>query len=291
MDAEGDDGIAGRGAGRAGSPGVGRLLVMRAGAAVSLASATGGRVGSATGAAAGAGGGAGAAAGWATTGAAGASTTAAGVSTTGAGAGAGAGAVTASGAAGTSALGAAANFAAAFLTGFGESASASASPAGTAVGSATAAFFADFLTGLASSGCSGRVRPSRSARRRRRSPCASMSVEEWLFTPTPITSHRDIISAFVIPSCFASSCTRMFFAKTRFSLSSLPVRRSLLRRSVILPCWWPRHRIRSAVHAPVGGACPDALFVSMPGRTPCGGRRCENMPSSTAMHLGRPRCG
>ena len=289
MDAEGADGTAGRGAGRAGSPVVGRLLVMRAGAAVSLASATGGRVGSTTGAAAGAGGAAGAAAGSVTTRGAGVSTTAAGVSTTGAATGAGA--VTASGAAGTSALGAAADFAAAFLTGFGASASAAASTAGAAVGSATAAFFADFLTGLASSGCSGRVRPSRSARRRRRSPCASMSVEEWLFTPTPITSHRDIISAFVIPSCFASSCTRMFFAKTRFSLSSLPVRRSLLRRSVILPCWWPRHRIRSAVHAPVAGACPDALFVSMPGRTPCGERRCENMPSSTAMHPGRPQCG
>jgi hypothetical protein len=41
-----------------------------------------------------------------------------------------------------------------------------------------AAFFVAALTGLGSSGCSGRVRPSFSARRRRRSPCASMSVDE-----------------------------------------------------------------------------------------------------------------
>jgi hypothetical protein len=78
---------------------------------------------------------------------------------------------------------------------------------------AAAAFFEPFLAGLASSGCSGRVRPSRSARRRSRSACASISVDEWLFTPTPIASHSAIISAFVIPSSLASSCTRMFFGK------------------------------------------------------------------------------
>ncbi len=77
----------------------------------------------------------------------------------------------------------------------------------------TAGFFEPFFPALTSSGCSARVRPSRSARRRSRSACASISVEEWLFTPTPITSLRAIISAFVIPSSLASSCTRMFFGK------------------------------------------------------------------------------
>ena len=39
-------------------------------------------------------------------------------------------------------------------------------------------------------------------------------VLECVFTPTPIASHSAIISALVIPSFLASSCTRMFFAKT-----------------------------------------------------------------------------
>jgi hypothetical protein len=70
-----------------------------------------------------------------------------------------------------------------------------------------------FLAGLASSGCSGRVRPSFSARRRKRSACASMMLEDWLFASTPIFEVSSNSSLFVIPSSLASSCTRMFFAK------------------------------------------------------------------------------
>jgi hypothetical protein len=40
-----------------------------------------------------------------------------------------------------------------------------------------------------------------------------MMVEEWLLAPTPSLSAKSIISVFVIPSSFASSCMRMFFAK------------------------------------------------------------------------------
>lgn len=63
-----------------------------------------------------------------------------------------------------------------------------------------------------------------------------MSVLEWVFTPTPIVSHSDIISAFVMPSSFASSCTLMLFAKTLVSLSSARWCRCH-RRQAILPCW------------------------------------------------------
>jgi hypothetical protein len=78
---------------------------------------------------------------------------------------------------------------------------------------AAAAFLAAaFLTGFGSSGCSSRVRPSRTARRRIMSAYASLSDDEWLFTGTPSADARSIASAFVIPSSLASSCTRMFFA-------------------------------------------------------------------------------
>ena len=172
---------------RGASPGVGRPLEMRAGA------------GSA---------GAGSAAAGATSAGAGAETGSAGVGSGSAGACAGAGSTSATGAGATGASGSTgAAFFAAFFAGFG-----AASPP-SAASAAFVAFFAAFLTGFGSSGCSGRVSPSRSARRRRRSACASMRVLEWLFTPTPITSQSVIISAFVIPSSLASSCTLMFFAK------------------------------------------------------------------------------
>lgn len=93
-------------------------------------------------------------------------------------------------------------------------ASDAAASAAESVFGAAAFLAADFLTAFGSSGCSSRVRPSRTARRSRRSACASISVLDWLFTPTPMTSHRVIISAFDIPSFLASSCTRMFFGKT-----------------------------------------------------------------------------
>lgn len=75
-----------------------------------------------------------------------------------------------------------------------------------------AAFFAAaFFSGLGSSGCSSRMRPSRSARRRTRSACASMIDDEWLFTSIPITTQRSTASLLVRPSSLASSWTRMFF--------------------------------------------------------------------------------
>ena len=181
------------------SPGRGRLLVIRRGSSsscsvVSMAGAltwTGG-VGSTTATGRGAGGGVGAATGsTSTTGTTGSTTGGSGLSSASTTAGA-------------------AFLAAAFFTG---AASVAASVGSTAL--AAAAFLAaDFLTGLTSSGCSSRVNPSRTARRSSRSACASMRVLECVFTPTPIVSHSAIISALVIPSFLASSCTRMFFAKT-----------------------------------------------------------------------------
>jgi hypothetical protein len=72
------------------------------------------------------------------------------------------------------------------------------------------------LAGLAcfgSSGCSVRVRPSRSARRRTRSACASSMPEECVLTPMPNARERSSVSLFVIPSSLASSWTRIFAAK------------------------------------------------------------------------------
>jgi len=188
-------------AGRA-SPGAGRVLTIRRGsssswAACSAAGATtsGAATGSATRSGAGSGFGAGA----------GSGSTTAGVTGVGSGFGS------------TSGAGAAAFLAAAFFAGAGAAASVSAPSAAVSEGAAAlaAAFLAAvFLTGLGSSGCSGRVSPSRTARRSSRSAWASISVLEWVLTPTPICSHNAIISALVIPSFLASSCTRMFFAKT-----------------------------------------------------------------------------
>jgi hypothetical protein len=69
------------------------------------------------------------------------------------------------------------------------------------------------LTGLGSSGCSGRVKPSRWARRRTRSACASSMPEECVLTPMPRLRARSRVSLFVIPSSLASSWTRIFAAK------------------------------------------------------------------------------
>lgn len=89
-----------------------------------------------------------------------------------------------------------------------------------------AVFFAGaFFTGLDSSGCSSRVRPSRSARRVTMSAYASAKDEDGPFAATPSTPQRSSTSALVIPSSFASSWILIFFAATlRFnlSLSSLP---------------------------------------------------------------------
>jgi hypothetical protein len=62
-------------------------------------------------------------------------------------------------------------------------------------------------------GCSWRTRPSRSARRRTRSACASSIPEECVFTPMPSAKQRSRHSLFVSPSSLASSWTRIFAAK------------------------------------------------------------------------------
>jgi hypothetical protein len=95
------------------------------------------------------------------------------------------------------------------MAGAAGSADVSAGASGSAAAFFAAAFFAGaFLAGFTSSGCSGRVRPSRSARRRSRSACASMIDDDWLLASTPIALHRPSSSVFVIPSSLASSCTR-----------------------------------------------------------------------------------
>ena len=74
--------------------------------------------------------------------------------------------------------------------------------AGSGSGAGSATFF-DFLPG--SSGCTSRIRPSRSALRRTRSAWASTIPEEWLFTPMPSDPQRSRTSALVIPISRASS--------------------------------------------------------------------------------------
>ena len=97
-------------------------------------------------------------------------------------------------------------FAAAFFAGFGSSPS-------TSPSFLAATFFtAAFLTGFTSSGCSPRTRPSRSARRRTRSACASMMDDECPLMSMPILTHRSTASLLVRPSSLASSWTRKFLA-------------------------------------------------------------------------------
>lgn len=64
-----------------------------------------------------------------------------------------------------------------------------------------------FFAGLSetSSGCTSRIKPSRSARARIRSACASMIVDDGPFTPMPSLPLRSMTSAFVIPSSLAIS--------------------------------------------------------------------------------------
>lgn len=100
-------------------------------------------------------------------------------------------------------------FATAFLTGL--SAPPPESSASVAAFLTGAFFAAAFFSGFDSSGCSSRTRPSRSARRRTRSACASMIDDEWLFTSIPMTRQRSTASLLVRPSSLASSWTRMFF--------------------------------------------------------------------------------
>ena len=92
---------------------------------------------------------------------------------------------------------------------------------------AGAFFLTALLTGFGSSGCSSRVKPSRSARRRSMSAYASCREDEGALAATPAAPARSSTSLLVIPSSLASSWTRIFFAGTfRFnlSLSSFPHR-------------------------------------------------------------------
>ena len=132
----------------------------------------------------------------------------------GSGAAAGAGGVAvadsgtsvAAGASGVADASSAASFAGELLRGAAVGAEpATVSPVGGS--GATAATFAGADAGASgcSSGCFSRFRPSRSAFRRTRSPCASSIDDEWLFTPIPRSMHRSSASLFVRPSSRASS--------------------------------------------------------------------------------------
>jgi hypothetical protein len=146
-----------------------------------------------------------------------------------------AGTSTGAAAAGTTTSGALAGSTGADGSGIVTTGAGSATGAGATSGSVTAtaagssAFAAAFfvvlaaafagLAGLASSGCSGRISPSRSARRRTRSACASSMLEEWLLTPIPSATERSSVSLLVIPSSLASSWRRIFAGKGAVSLS------------------------------------------------------------------------
>lgn len=69
---------------------------------------------------------------------------------------------------------------------------------------------------VAAAGCWSRIRPSRSARRRTRSACASSMPEECVLTPMPKARQRSRHSLFVSPSSLASSWTRIFLAKAAY---------------------------------------------------------------------------
>jgi len=56
-----------------------------------------------------------------------------------------------------------------------------------------------------SSGCTARLKPSRSALRRARSACASSIDDEWLLTPMPRSMQMSRASLLVSPSSRASS--------------------------------------------------------------------------------------
>lgn len=104
------------------------------------------------------------------------------------------------------------------ITRRGAAASEDASGAGAGAGAASTGASACFLAavffgaGSGSSGWTSRRKPSASALRRTRSACASSIDEEWLFTPIPNAIERSSVSLLVIPSSFASSWTRIFFA-------------------------------------------------------------------------------
>jgi len=150
---------------------------------------------------------------------------AAGRSAGGVAGGAGGGAADAAGATGSGSL---AGVSAAGATVGPEAAGASASADFLAAVFFAAAFFAGavfagaFAAGAVSagvgSGCLSRTSPSRWARRRTRSACASSMPEECVLTPMPNLRQRSRHSLLVSPSSLASSWTLVFAAK--FSLTS-----------------------------------------------------------------------
>lgn len=109
----------------------------------------------------------------------------------------------------------------------GKMAGASTTTSGTETTGAEPASFstlADFLVGFgSSSGCTSRLRPSRSALRRARSACASSMLEEWLLTPIPSPTHRSSVSLLVSPSSLASSWSLILAAKLKCSFGSMKV--------------------------------------------------------------------
>jgi hypothetical protein len=215
-------------------------------------------------------------------------------SATGAGVGAGASTGAAFGASGFAAAGAGAS-----ATG----AATGASTAGAAVsaGAASAAFAAAALLGLrtgfsifGSSGCSSRVRPSRSARRRTRSACASWMLEECDFTSIPSINERSSVSLLVIPSSLASSWRRTFFGTLAISLSSsTQAGRTSVRRSAILSrsahrLGMPAKTFHSAAQAP-----RQPLDTSTLDQRPCAYVRLRNNAANrhTARHLAQLQFG
>jgi len=142
----------------------------------------------------------------------------------------------AAGATGSAGAGAGSGVACSWGAGSASAGAVVAAGAGAASASAGSAafFFAGLLrAGFASSGCWSRMSPSRSAFRRTRSACASMMLEECVFTPMPSDRHRSRHSLFVKPSSLASSWTRSFAAKFRSQPFLLVVRPPAA--SVILP--------------------------------------------------------
>jgi hypothetical protein len=81
----------------------------------------------------------------------------------------------------------------------------------SALADSTASSVADMRLGA--SGWRSRTRPSRWARRRTRSACASSMPEECVLTPMPNARQRSRHSLLVSPSSLASSWTRIFAAK------------------------------------------------------------------------------
>jgi hypothetical protein len=134
------------------------------------------------------------------------------------------------------------------------------------------------LAGFGSAGCSARTRPSRSARLRTRSACASSMPEECVLTPMPSALDRSRVSLFVRPSSLASSCTRIFAAKV---VSDQPFVFSRTRCAHLM--------VRIAALHPRADRCPatnsdrvSPVLQRFPGRLPPVRNARANAPRRTA---------